>query len=144
MPIQQHPPQASLVTVNFDEGFRPPEMVKKRLAVVMSKPIQRRVGLCTVIPLSTMPPNHVMPYHEEIDIGFDLPQPWERQCWVKRDMVMAVGFHRFDLLRFKKARRGTKRYLVRPLDDATFRAVRRCMLHGLDLSVLTKNLTASM
>jgi uncharacterized protein YifN (PemK superfamily) len=144
MPIQHHPKQACLVTVNFDGGFRPPEMVKTRLAVILSKLVGRRVGLCTVIPLSTLPPDHIMPYHEEIDIGFDLPRPWLRRCWVKGDMVTSVGYHRVELLRWGRRRTGRREYLTTPLDEATFRAVQRCALHGLGLSVLTKNLTASI
>jgi len=140
MPIPYHPKQASLVTVNFDGGFKPPEMVKSRLAVVLSKPIRRRLGLCTVIPLSTQPPNHIMPYHEEIDIGFDLPFPWERQCWVKGDMVTSVGFHRVDGLQVKTGRYGKRQYLIPQVDEAVFRTVQRCALHGLGLSALTKKL----
>ena len=140
MPIKYHPNQASLVAVNFDKGFKEPEMVKTRLAVVMSKPIARRVGLCTIVPLSTTPPNHVMPYHGEIDIGFDLPKHWERRCWVKGDMITSVGFHRVELIRLGRDRNSKRQYLTRPLDDAIFLAVQRYALHGLGLSVLTKKL----
>ena len=140
MPISYHPNKASLVIVNFDGGFKPPEMVKRRLAVVLSKPVRRRVGLCTVIPLSTLAPDHVMPYHDEIDIGFDLPHPWRRRCWVKGDMVTSVGFHRVELLRLGKRRNGKRKYLLTPLEDDTFRIIQRCALHGLGLSALTKSL----
>ena len=140
MPLTYQPRQASLVVVNFSNGFKAPEMVKTRLAVVMSKPMARRVGLCTVVPLSTTPPEHVMPYHGEIDIGFDLPKHWERRCWVKGDMVTSVGFHRVELIRLGRDRNNKRQYLTRELNDATFLAVQRYVLHGLGLSILTKNL----
>ena len=140
MPILYHPEQKSLVVVNFDGGFKEPEMVKARLAVVMSKRIARRVGLCTVIPLSTTPPDHPMPFHGEIDIGFDLPGRWRRRCWVKGDMITSVAFHRVELIRLGRDRRNKRRYLTRPLDDDTFLAVQRYALHGLGLSLLTKKL----
>lgn len=140
MPLTYHPKQASLVVVNFDRGFREPEMVKARLAIVMSKPIARRVGLCTVIPLSTTPPSHPMPYHGEIDIGFDLPGRWRRRCWVKGDMITSVAFHRVEMIRLGRDRNSKRQYLTRTLDDATFKAVQRHALHGLGLSVLTKML----
>jgi len=102
MGLRYHPPTGAIVTVNFDQGFVPPEMVKRRPAVVLSPPIKARVGLLTVVALSTTRPDQVMPYHMEIEIPFQLPPGWSRTCWVKGDMVNTVGFHRTDLLRLGK------------------------------------------
>ena len=40
MPISKHPPQGSILTANFDQGFKKPEMVKLRLVVVLSLAIK--------------------------------------------------------------------------------------------------------
>jgi hypothetical protein len=49
-----------------------------------------------------------MPYHCEIEIPFDLPDGWARKCWVKGDMVNAVGFHRTDLIQLGKNTAGKR------------------------------------
>lgn len=141
MAIQHHPRTGCIVTVDFSEGFREPEMVKKRLSVVISPPIKQRFGLCTVVPLSMSPPNQVMPYHQEIVIPFQLPKSWGNHArWVKGDMVASVGFHRLDLLRLGKDRQGNRIYQKTPLPSGMLASVRRCVLHGLGMSDLTEHL----
>jgi mRNA interferase MazF len=138
--ISFHPPQGCIVRVDFDQAFKEPEMVKPRLCVVMSKPIQARKNLCTVIALSTTSPMQVMPYHVELTIPFQLPAYWTQKiCWAKCDMVYAAGFHRIDLLRLGK--QGDKRiYQTKSLPTTSFQEIQRAMLHGLGLSNLTKHL----
>jgi uncharacterized protein YifN (PemK superfamily) len=50
MAVRYHPTCGSIVTVSFEPGFTPPEMVKRRLAVGLSPAMKARVGLCTVMP----------------------------------------------------------------------------------------------
>lgn len=76
MALQFAPKMGTMVLVDFDKGFMPPEMVKPRLAVVISPPIKARGKLLTVVPLSTTAPDKVMPYHCQIDISFELPPRW--------------------------------------------------------------------
>lgn len=141
MPISKHPPQGSILTANFDQGFKKPEMVKLRLVVVLSPAIKSRYGLCTVVALSTTVPGPVMPYHKKIHIPFDLPTRWgKRTRWVKGDMVNTVGFHRLDLLRLGKDANGKRIYQMDVLPSEDISSVRRCVLHGLGLSNLTKHL----
>lgn len=141
MPVTYHPIQGSIVTVSFEPGFIVPEMVKRRLCVVLSPAMKSRAGLCTVVPLSTTPPSKQMPYHCKLSIQFDLPKEWgNTERWVKGDMIYSVGFHRVDLLRLGKDRSGKRIYQTRVLGDDDFQSVRRCVLHGLGLSALTKSL----
>jgi uncharacterized protein YifN (PemK superfamily) len=140
MPVQFHPKQGCVVVVDFSGGFKEPEMVKRRLAIVLSKPIRRRPNIMTVVPLSTLEPQHPMPYHLFLDLGFDLPGAWRRKCWLKGDMVTSVAFHRVDLLRRKDGATGRRKYLDKPLDDFVFRDVQTAVMHGLGLSALTKHL----
>ena len=139
MAVSAHPPQGSIVTANFDSGFKKPEMVKLRLVVVLSPAIKSRYGLCTVVALSTTKPDPVMPYHKEIEIPFPLPPRWgNRPRWIKGDMVNAVGFHRLDLLRLGKDIKGKRIYQMEVLPTEQMALVRRCVLHGMGLSILTK------
>jgi len=142
MGIREHPAQGNIVTVDYSAGgFVEPEMVKRRLAVVLSPKISSRPHLCTVVPLSMTAPDKVMPYHKEILIPFPMPKEWGNQKrWIKGDMVNAVGFHRVDLLRLGKDEKGRRIYQMQIVPDELFLVVRQCVLHGLGLSTLTKYL----
>ena len=116
-------------------------MVKRRLVVVLSPKIRFRPGLCTVVPLSTKPPDPVMPFHCEIDLDPPPPDPWgEITRWVKADMVCSVGFHRLDFLRLGKDGAGKRLYRYDTISDEDMRRIRACVLSSLGLSSLTKHL----
>ena len=128
------PKIGTIVTVDFDQGFRAPEMVKCRLAVVISPPIKEWGKLVTVIPLSTTAPLPAMPYHCQVDIPFRLPPYWgNRLRWAKGDMVNAVGFHRVDLLLLGKDVNGRRQYQMATLSDEMLRRLHSCVLHSLGL-----------
>jgi len=116
-------------------------MTKRRLCVVISPPIKVRVGLCTVVPLSTTAPNREMPYHYQLDVPFQLPTSWGNQRrWVKGDMVCAIGWHRVDLLSLGKDRTGKRQYQMNTLSSIHLDAISKCVLNGLGLSALTVHL----
>lgn len=141
MAIAEHPPQGSIVVVDYSAGFKEPEMVKTRLAVVLSPKIVNRPRLCTVVPLSASEPEPKMPYNRQIEIPFQLPRSWGNiPRWIAGDMVNAVGFHRVDLLRMGKDRGGKRIYQMAALPPDLFKLVRTCALHGMGLSTLTKHL----
>ena len=133
MALVFHPLQGSLVTVKFEPGSVEPEMVKRRPCIVLSFPMKYRPKLLTVVALSTTPPNPVMPFHIEIDVPFALPGRWSKKCWVKGDMINAVGFHRTDLIQLGKDRSGKRTYQTTALPLETFRLVQRAVLAGLGL-----------
>lgn len=141
MAIREHPPPSSILMCDFSAGFRLPEMVKRRPVVVLSPKIRARPGLCTVVALSTSPPDPVMSYHCQVD--FDPPLPdWmvSHGVWVKGDMVAAVGFHRLDFISFGKSKSGKRRYYYSTLSPQNLKKIRSCVLHGIGLSSLTKYL----
>lgn len=142
MGIQFHPGQGVVVICDYDTGFIVPEMVKRRPAIVVCKPIEARPNLCTVIPLSTTPPDPVMPYHAEITLPFALPPPFHEAetQWVKGDMVNVVSFSRLELLRLGKDAAGKRRYLTTPVHPEILTLVQACMLEALGLGALTKSL----
>jgi mRNA interferase MazF len=141
MPIAEHPALGTILTCDFDSGFKVPEMVKRRTVVVISPKIKTRYGLCTVVGFSTTAPDPVEIYHAQIKIVPKLPPPWDSDdIWIKGDMVYAVGFHRLDLIRLGKDRQGNRIYRMNTLDENQIKIVRTCVLRAIGLSVLTKHL----
>lgn len=141
MPIQRHPGLGAIVVCDFDQGFKVPEMVKKRLCVVVSPDISARPGLCTVVPLSTTPPRFPMEYHCRLTITPALPDRWNSDGhWVKGDMVCSVGFHRLDLLRIGKDASGRRLYRMNTLPAKDLRRIHACIMCSLGLGGLKKYL----
>ncbi len=134
MALQFAPKMGTIVLVDFDQGFVPPEMVKPRLAVVISPPIKARGRLLTIVPLSMTAPTVVMPYHCQVDIPFDLPPRWGNvPRWVKGDMINAVSFARASLLALNKEANGKRIYQTQVLAPDQLRQIQRCVLAGLGL-----------
>ena len=139
MALNHHPRRGTIVCANFDSGFRVPEMVKRRLCIVISPPIKARAGLCTVVPLSLSKPDPIMPYHYQFEIPFQMPKNWgNAPRWVKGDMICAIGFHRIDLLRLGKNRQGERQYQLNTLSQIHLNNISNCVLAGLGLPTLTK------
>lgn len=135
MGIQFHPGQGTVVICDYSTGFIIPEMVKRRPVIIICKPRQHRPRLCTVIPLSTTPPNPVEDYHAEIRLPFALPAPFDAETqWIKGDMVNTVSFDRLDLIRLGKDKDGNRRYLTKPIGDELMAIVQRCFLAGVSLT----------
>jgi uncharacterized protein YifN (PemK superfamily) len=121
------------VRVDLSEGFRPPEMVKRRPAIILSPEIPTRPFLCTIVPLSTTEPRPVLPHHMTVTFCPPLPYPYENPvAWVKGDMVLTVAFHRLSLL-YRKRNGNQKSYDIRVLDQPTFARVQQCVRFGLGL-----------
>lgn len=130
MALQYQPHPGTLWMCNFDTGFEPPEMVKVRPVVVISPQPLSTTGLCTVVPLSTTPPNPVQPFHHRMERD-SLPagKLQQSETWAKCDMLSTISLQRL--------RRATKR---RPGVAATFRvletdfdAIRNCVKIALGL-----------
>ena len=133
MTVVSHPVQGTIVRVDLSEGFRPPEMTKRRPAVILSPEIPGRPLLCTLVPLSTTPPKPVLAHHMKIVFDPPLPKPYDNPtAWLKGDIVLTVAFHRLRLL-FDRWNGGQRVYDVRVLDAATFGRVQACVRRGLGL-----------
>jgi uncharacterized protein YifN (PemK superfamily) len=138
MPLQIHPQMGAVLVCNFNPGFREPEMVKRRPVIVASPRLRRRDGLCTVVPLSTTPPNEEFSYHYRITFTPPLPEPYDAAMhWVKADMLYTVGFHRLFPLQRGKTEIGRRQYDNRVIREPELTAIRRCILHGLGMQFLT-------
>ncbi|MCK7581059.1 MAG: type II toxin-antitoxin system PemK/MazF family toxin [Chromatiales bacterium] len=134
MPIRFHPEQGTIVVCDFD-GFKAPEMVKRRPAVVVSPRLRSRGELCTIVPLSTTEPNVIAPYHFRLHVDPPLPAPYNaRTHWVKADMLYTVSFARLSLPFDGKDASGRRRTIVRLIDEADLRQIQNCLLHALGLA----------
>jgi mRNA interferase MazF len=140
MALWRHPEIGTIVICDF-HGFIKPEMVKRRLAVIVSPRFRKRYGLCTIVPMSTTPPDPIMPYHYELKIDEPFPPPYDSPIqWVKGDMFATVSFKRLSLPCKGKNRSGKREYIVKIIEDVDLRNIRACLLHALDFSHLTKHL----
>ena len=141
MPITYHPVPGTVVLCDFSKGFKEPEMVKRRPAVVLSPNIRARGELCTVVALSRSKPHQVQPYHYELELDIPLPSPWDAAShWVKGDMIYSAGFHRIDLIRDGRDNNGKREYNQKPLSADHMREIKCCVLRGLGMNLLTKHL----
>jgi mRNA interferase MazF len=133
MTVVAHPVPGTIVRVDLNEGFRPPEMCKRRPAIVLSPPIPGRKRLCTIVPLSTTAPIPALEHHMQITLDPPLPFPYaEPTMWVKADIVLTVAFHRLRLL-FSGKEGGQRVYDVRVLAPDVLDRVKACVRAGLGL-----------
>lgn len=92
MALRFHPHPGTIVICDYS-GFVPPEMTKRRPAIVVSPRFRLRAGLCTVVPLSTSKPQNGADYHCELSFDPPLPPPYDQpRAWVKADLMAAVAF----------------------------------------------------
>ena len=89
------PRPGEVLVCNFDDGgFMPPEMVKKRPVIVVSRKDSHGRYLCTVVPVSATAPeirriwHHPLP-HLRVPGFAD-----SEDRWAKCDMIATVGFAR--------------------------------------------------
>ena len=115
-------------------GFAPPEMVKRRPAIVVSPRLPYRDGLCAVVPLSTTPPERELNYVIKIDLDPTLPAPFDSPVmWAKCDMIATVGFERLDLFRSGRDQQGKRKYLTRKINPDVFEQILSGVRSGLGI-----------
>ena len=119
-------------------GFQPPEMVKRRPAIVISPRLPHRDGLCTVVPVSSDRPNHEVDYVVRLEFNPPLPEPFSyRVAWAKCDMLATVGFERLDLFHTARDQTGKRRYLHPKLTDTDLEPVKAGVLNAIGFRNLT-------
>ncbi len=126
----------TIVLCNYDTGFSPPEMVKRRPVVVVSPRLKGRDGLCTVVPLSTTPPKVVVPYVCKIVLETPLSEKFsELVLWAKADMLSTVGYCRLDLFRTDRDRvERRRRYYMVKISEDELQSVRDSILYALGIT----------
>lgn len=133
MTVAEHPVPGTIVRVDLSEGFRPPEIGKRRPAVVLSPALPGRGLMCAIVPLSTTAPKRIAPHHMKLMFEPVLPEPYAApSMWLKGDIVLTVAFHRLRYL-FARWEGGQRIYDVRVLAPDVMDQVRNCVRSGLGL-----------
>ena len=115
-----HPGQ--LLICDFS-GFVPPEMTKRRPVVVLSRR-SRKSLTCTVIPLSTSPPDGPQPYHHLMDSASLAGKFTRDETWAKCDMVTTVSINRLDRILIGRDSRGKRMYSTSCITMHDFLAIK--------------------
>lgn len=118
-------------------GFRAPEMVKLRPAVVITGRLPRRNNLHTVVPLSGTPSDERNLHHCKIQLPSPLPAPFDETIWwVKADMIATVSLERLDLFRTGRDQHGKRKYLngLR-VSEEQFASIKAAIGHALGLAL---------
>ena len=77
MAIRYPPKVGEILVCEFPACFSAPEMLKKRLVVVVGPRLaERDARLVNVVPISMTPPSECGRCHVEIPLAA-LPQPWQ-------------------------------------------------------------------
>ncbi len=108
MPLMYAPKPGTIVICDYATGFKPPEMVKARPVVIVS-PRRRTSNLFTVVPLSSVAPQPIEPWH--VLMPSSAYPPAAVPLWAKCDMVNTVSRDRLDRVKVRD-RRGNRSYTV--------------------------------
>lgn len=125
------PRAGEILICNFDDGgFKPPEMVKRRPVVVVSRKDSHDRHLCTVVPLSATPPVSPQLWHWPLPHvrvpGF---QDTESR-WAKCDMIATVGFDRL-CKPYRMTQKDGRQFIGVFLQPDDLAGVRECIKHYL-------------
>ncbi len=97
MPISFVPDQGQILMCEFDDpAFMRPEMQKIRQCVVVSPRYRRHTGCCVIVPISTVTPDEIEPYHYQLPNGVYKCLDPQKPLWIKGDMVTHAAFARLD------------------------------------------------
>ena len=125
MPLHHFPSRGEVLICDFDTGFQPPEMVKKRPVLVVSVKDSHGRKLCTVVPFSTAQPFPVEAWHHSLAHvrvpGLQAAAP----MWAKCDMLATVSFERMNKP-YVKTRHG-RAYRDMTLDKADMLCIEACL-----------------
>lgn len=131
MALPYFPRRGEVLVCDFDTGFQPPEMVKKRPVVVVSRKDSHNRKLCTVVPFSTTAPNPVHNWHHPLPHVQVPGLQAMNTMWAKCDMVVTVSFDRLNKPYVKTRHGRSFRELV--LDNADMLAIDNCLRTYLSL-----------
>jgi len=141
MPIQFPVAPGTALLCDYNTGFRPPEMIKRRPVLVVSPRFPHRDGLCTIVPLSTTAPERAVAYQCRIALTPTLPAPFDAaEMWAKADMLSTVGFQRLDLFRTDRDQTGRRKFLHPKVSAEDLVRVRAAILQALGMGHLTVDL----
>ncbi|MHA7875067.1 type II toxin-antitoxin system PemK/MazF family toxin [Roseivivax sp.] len=95
VPIKYFPRAGQVLVCSF-RGFEVPEMVKTRPVMVISPRLPHRSQIVTIVPISTSPPLHDLPFVVRLSKNYHPNERDDLPCWAKCDMVMNLSRERLD------------------------------------------------
>lgn len=100
----------TILVCDYDRGgFQPPEMIKRRPAIVISPRLPHRDQLCTIVPVSGEPNKYEADYVVRLEFNPPLPYPFLYEvAWAKCNMLATVGFNRLDLFHTERDQFGRR------------------------------------
>lgn len=106
------------------------EMVKTRPVIVVSRVLDGRHGVATVVPISMTPPSEPRRWHVLVP-ETAMPKGWREKAgdrWAKCDMVTTVSLERLSMA---DARRhdGKLRYSAAEIDASTLHRIRQALAY---------------
>ena len=118
-----HPSPGDILICDYATGFREPEMVKRRLCVVISPKLKRRNDLATVVPMSLTIPATVEEWHHEVMLTC---MSWgDGPRWIKCDMIATVSYARLSRPHYRHPVTNVRLYERLALETEDLAAVRR-------------------
>jgi mRNA interferase MazF len=135
LPLTFNPKKGALLLCDFSRGFEEPEMTKNNRPVVVIG-VNETQKLVTIVPLSTVEPKPVQPYHFLIPKQ-SMPKTSAflgRNSWLKGNMVYTVGWKRLSPIRMKTAEQGTRDYFKQKFGPETMQKIYVCMINGMGIN----------
>ena len=126
MGIQYHPDLGEALWCDY-AGVSP-EMIKRRLVVIIVPKACQRMPLTTVVPISATPPVVVRPWHVRLQRD-PYPNGTSAELWVKCDMLNVVSFER--LSGYHTRWNGRREYRKMRVSMDELRAIRQGVLNAL-------------
>ena len=130
MALQFYPRAGQMFFCDF-AGFKVPEMVKPRPVIVISPKLPYRSEIVTIVPTSTTPPRHDLPFCYRLSKNYHPEEDDDIPVWAKADMIMNLRVYR--LIPFKVGRR---KYFYPELAPDDLQGVKRAVLYGLGMGAL--------
>jgi uncharacterized protein YifN (PemK superfamily) len=113
------------------DGLVPPEMIKRREVVILSKN-PNNSKLVTVVPLSTTQPLAISRSHVQIESNHLGNTIEHQKIWAKCDMIYTLSVSRLDFS-YRKSRRKGRQALKYRLDETEMVAIKRAVAYSLML-----------
>lgn len=103
-----HPSPGDILICDYTTGFKAPEMVKRRLCVVVSPKLKRRDNLASVVPLSQTEPQPVEAWHHKVAL---VSKSWgDGPRWAACDMIATVSYGRLSRPHYRHPITSTRLY----------------------------------
>jgi len=115
--LQFHPRMRDIVVCDF-KGNIIPEIVKRRPVVVLRNALPGRGNLALVVPLSSTPPQHDVPYCVLLSQNYMSLD--DKPMYAKCDLVCSVSLQRLDRIKV-----GYRKYVAPRMEEDDFERVRQ-------------------